>query len=390
MLERRESRGTSPVIIIILLPILLLLLLIIISLKAQFSLMMQNAMIQSFTTIFLSIILEAIPFIIIGVFISSLIQIFISEETIAKIIPKNKVVGIIIAGIVGIVFPVCDCAIVPIVRRLLKKGMPMYIGVTFMLSVPIINPVVLVSTYYAFQSSSHMVLLRGGIGALSAMIIGFIISKLEPEDNIKETRSIVGENLCNRWIYTLNEPNKRVQSHTNPHVYFHSHVHEGHHHDEEEEHCSCGHDHHHRSGQKVTVTGSMVEILEHTSAELQDVGKFVIAGAFLSSVMQVALPRKYMLSIGHNPMISIVVMIALAFLLSVCSETDAFIARTFVGQFTSGSIIAFLIFGPMIDIKNTLMLSQAFKPKFIIKLIALIFMVCFTVGIIVNLVGLRL
>lgn len=386
MLERSESRGTSPVIIILLLPILLLLLLIILSLKAQITLMMQNGVIQSFTTIFLSIILEAIPFIIIGVFISSLIQIFISEETIAKIIPKNKVIGIIFAGIVGIVFPVCDCAIVPIVRRLLKKGVPVYIGVTFMLSVPIINPVVLVSTYYAFLNNSHMVLIRGGLGALSAMIIGFIVSKVEPEKSLKTNRRIVGQNLCNRWIYTFNQPNIKLQSYSN------SHANEDHYyHEEEEEHCSCGHNHqHHRPGEKFSVTGSMVEILEHTSAELQDVGKFVIAGAFLSSIMQVALPRKYILFIGHNPIISVAVMIALAFLLSVCSETDAFIARTFVGQFTSGSIIAFLIFGPMIDIKNTLMLSQAFKPKFIIKLISLIFMVCFTIGIAINIIGLRL
>ncbi|MDF2505729.1 permease [Clostridium sp.] len=383
MLERRESRGTDTAILIILMPIIFLLLLILFSLKSQLSLILQNELLQSFTTIFLSIILEAIPFIIIGVFISSLIQVFISEETIAKIIPKNKVVGIFIAGIVGIVFPVCDCAIVPIVRRLLKKGMPMYIGVTFMLSVPIINPVVLVSTYYAFLNSSHMVLLRGGIGAFSAMLIGFIVSKLEPAENVKINRRVTRQNLCNRWIYTLNKSNKKLQSH------YYS-VDETYDRYDDDAQCSCGRNHKRRPGEKVTFTGSMVEILDHTSAELKDVGKFVIAGAFLSSLMQVALPRKYMLTIGNNSVTSILVMIALAFLLSVCSETDAFIARTFVGQFTSGSIMAFLIFGPMVDIKNTLMMTQAFKPKFIIKLIALIFIICFTIGIVINLIGLRL
>jgi uncharacterized membrane protein YraQ (UPF0718 family) len=383
LLERRESRGTDTAILIILMPIIFLLLLILFSLKSQLSLILQNELLQSFTTIFLSIILEAIPFIIIGVFISSLIQVFISEETIAKIIPKNKVVGIFIAGIVGIVFPVCDCAIVPIVRRLLKKGMPMYIGVTFMLSVPIINPVVLVSTYYAFLNSSHMVLLRGGIGAFSAMLIGFIVSKLEPAENVKINRRVTRQNLCNRWIYTLNKSNKKLQSH------YYS-VDETYDRYDDDAQCSCGRNHKRRPGEKVTFTGSMVEILDHTSAELKDVGKFVIAGAFLSSLMQVALPRKYMLTIGNNSVTSILVMIALAFLLSVCSETDAFIARTFVGQFTSGSIMAFLIFGPMVDIKNTLMMTQAFKPKFIIKLIALIFIICFTIGIVINLIGLRL
>ncbi|WP_026883679.1 permease [Clostridium akagii] len=384
MLQTKESRGTSPAIVIILLPMLLLLLIILVSLKSQVTLMFKNSMLQSFTTIFLSIILEAIPFIIIGVFISSLIQEFISEETIARIIPKNKIVGIFIAGIVGIVFPVCDCAIIPIVRRLLKKGMPLYIGVTFMLSVPIINPVVLVSTYYAFLNSPHMVLMRGGIGAISAMTIGFIVSKFKTEEDAKtRTRTKTVRKVAGQWIYTLNQSNNKLQSH----IYSHSHLTEEHHH-HDDDHCSCGHDHHHEKN--ATITGTIVEILEHTSAELKDVGKFVIAGAFLSSVMQVVLPRKYMLTIGHNRVTSILVMIALAFLLSVCSETDAFIARTFVGQFTNGSIIAFLIFGPMIDIKNTLMLSQTFKAKFIIKLISLIFMVCFTIGIVVNFIGVQL
>ncbi|WP_341465710.1 permease [Clostridium pasteurianum] len=212
MLEKRASRGTSPAILIILLPIGMLLLLIMASLKNQFSLIIQNTIVQSFTTIFLSIILEAIPFIIIGVFISSLIQIFVSEETISKILPKNKFVGIFLAGIIGIVFPVCECAIVPIVRRLLKKGMPLYIGITFMLSVPIINPVVLVSTYYAFLGNPYMVLLRAGIGCTSAMLIGFIISKIEPENKIQENRQVVTrQNLCNRWIYNLNTDKTKIK-----------------------------------------------------------------------------------------------------------------------------------------------------------------------------------
>ncbi|WP_341465709.1 permease [Clostridium pasteurianum] len=140
----------------------------------------------------------------------------------------------------------------------------------------------------------------------------------------------------------------------------------------------------------MSIADSVVDILEHTSSELRSVGKFVIAGAFLSSIMQVVLPRKYMLSIGHNTIISIVIMIALAYLLSVCSETDAFIARSFAAQFSSGSIIAFLVFGPMMDIKNTIMLSQAFKAKFIMKLTILIFIAAFAGGIIVNMAGVKI
>lgn len=362
MLKRQEKIYFDPILIVIF-PILLLIGLSLSFIKNKLELFIQNNIMQSFTTIFLAITLEAIPFIIIGVFISSLIQVFISEETIIKLIPKNKFVGLLIAGVIGIIFPVCDCAIVPIARRLLKKGMPLYICVTFMLSVPIINPVVLASTYYAFLNNPYMVLLRGGLGSLSAIIIGFIISNIE-EKNVMKI-SDFSSDLRNQGIYIKKKYDNlgRVAHDYN---------------------CSCGCN---NRVEKTGVIASIIAVLEHTSLELREVGKFVIIGAFLSSLMQTFIPRKYILSIGHGYISSILVMMALAFLLCVCSETDAFIARTFVGQFTNGSIIAFLIFGPMIDIKNTLMLGKAFKARFIMKLIALIFMVCFVIGLTINYIG---
>ena len=304
----------------------------------------QSAQFQGFITIFLSILLEALPFIIIGTLVSSIIQIFISEETLAKIIPKNKLIGLLCAGSIGLIFPVCDCAIVPIVRRLIKKGIPLYIAITFMLSVPIINPVVLSSTYYAFSNNMNIVLLRGGLGMLAAMIIG----------------SLIGMSENTKYILKQDKENN--------------------HHD-----CECGHTHYHdHHKEKRNLYSIIFDIIEHTSIEIHDVGRFLILGAFLSAVMQSFVPRSYILTVGHNNVYSILVMILLAFILAVCSETDAFIAKTFVGQFTSGSIIAFLLFGPMIDIKNTLMLSSTFKFSFIIKFIFVIFSVCFLIGILIN------
>ena len=120
-------------------------------------------MINNFTITFVSIFLEAIPFVMIGVIISSIIQMFVSEELLARIIPKNKLVGILIASLMGIIFPVCECAIIPVARRLIKKGLPLYLGITFMLAVPIVNPVTLLSTYYAFAQKPEFVVLRGYI-----------------------------------------------------------------------------------------------------------------------------------------------------------------------------------------------------------------------------------
>lgn len=363
MEESKKSFIFIPLLALIL-PLAFMFIVNIDVLKSNSKFIFQNNVLQSFTTIFISIILEAFPFIILGVFISSAIQMFISEETIAKLIPKNKFVGLVAAASIGIIFPVCDCAIVPIARGLLKKGVPLYIAITFMLSVPIINPVVLSSTYYAFLNNPHMVVLRGFIGWTSSIIIGYIISKLDNKHS-KTTR--LKELLFNaRTFHCESDPHKHISS---------SHEHS----------CCCHHEHnHHNPNDKRNFIHVVSHILEHVSSELNEVGKFIIVGAFLSALMQTVIPRKYILSVGNHKILSILVMIFLAYIMCVCSETDAFIARTFVGQFTSGSIIAFLICGPMIDIKNTLMLNDVFNWKFIFKLTCIIMTVCFFIGIIFN------
>ena len=310
-----------------------------------------ESILNNFTTIFLSIILEAMPFIMLGAFISSMIQIFISEEAIAKLIPKNKFIGILCGSLIGIIFPVCECAIVPITRRLIKKGVPLHIGITFMLATPIINPVVLLSTYHAFAAYPTMVYLRGGLGLLSAMLIGYLVSIGEEKAPLKQEKE---------HIHTTSSP------------------------------CACGHHHgsvHPHKHKTIVKESKLNEILNHTSAELYDIGKYLIMGAFLAAIFQTFIPRSLITSIGQGTLSSILIMLLFAYVLSLCSEADAFIAATFMGQFTTGSILGFLILGPMIDIKNTLMLLEAFKSKFVCKLIILIFSICAYMAMMVYLLG---
>lgn len=339
--------------------------------------MLQNSILEGFSTIFLSIILEAIPFVMIGAFVSSLIQIFVSEETISRIIPKNRWLGLIAASLMGFIFPVCECAIVPIMRRLIRKGVPLHIAVTFMTAVPIVNPVVLASTYYAFSGQVHMVFLRGWLGLMSAILIGHIIGIWQGNVNpMKETPSLVTVGCgCGHHHH---DPNHDFGSHEE--------VEEGIF-DLLEDSC-CGHLHDHHDKPRSGGLSKILEIIEHTSLELYDVGKFLIMGAFVSALMQTFVARNYLLSIGQGQLTSILVMLVLAFVLSLCSEADAFIARTFLGQFTTGSIVGFLIFGPMSDIKNTMMLMGAFKKGFVIRLTALMFTVCLMMALLVNFVGL--
>lgn len=126
-------------------------------------------------SIFLSIVLEAIPFILLGVFASALIQVFVSEEFIQRLIPKNPYIALLPAVLVSALLPVCECAIIPVIRRLLKKGMPLHIGIVILVGAPILNPVVFAATFYAFQSNTSIVYSRMGLAAVACLLIGLSV-----------------------------------------------------------------------------------------------------------------------------------------------------------------------------------------------------------------------
>ncbi|MBU3143527.1 permease [Clostridium sp. CF012] len=375
----QENKRTydSEIGLIKILIIIIVLLLVIYFAQNTTVIKFDSGVINDFSTIFLSIIFEGIPFILIGALVSSIIQIFVSEEAIARIIPKNKFVGVLIASLVGLVFPVCECAIVPITRRLIKKGVPLSIAVTFMLSVPIMNPVVLLSTHYAFMGMSYMVISRAMFGMIGSITIGVLIGVIHKDSPfkgrvVKKPRVSIHKEDCNCGHHT-------IQKSKNTNVIKHNHIQV----DKNNGSCSCGHSHNH-SDHRNKFIRNIEEIISHTSAELYDIGRFFIMGVFLSTCMQVFIPKEFILSIGGGVLSSIIVMMVLAFVLSVCSETDAFIARSFLGQFTDGSILGFLILGPMIDIKNTIMLCGSFKLSFVTKLIFLIITICFILAVIAN------
>nr|WP_010332963.1 permease [Bacillus mojavensis] len=270
-------------------------------------------------SIFISILIEAIPFILIGVILSGIIQMFVSEEMIARIMPKNRFLAVLFGALAGILFPACECGIIPITRRLLLKGVPLHAGVAFMLTAPIINPIVLFSTYIAFGNRWSVVFYRGGLALAVSVIIGIILS-YQFKDN------------------QLLKPDEA-----------------GHH-----------HHHHHTLLQKLGGT------LRHAIDEFFSVGKYLIIGAFIAAAMQTYVKTSTLLAIGQNDVSSSLVMMGLAFVLSLCSEVDAFIASSFSSTFSLGSLIAFLVFGAMVDIKNLLMMLAAFKKRFVFLLITYI------------------
>ncbi|QAY67657.1 permease [Paenibacillus protaetiae] len=275
-------------------------------------------------TIFLSMVMEAIPFILLGVLLSGFIQIFVTERFIARIMPKNRVLATLVGCGIGLFFPSCECGIVPITRRLMGKGMPLHAAVAFMLTGPVINPIVLFATYIAFGNDWRMVGIRGftalGVAFCTAIILGYMFKKTPlrfPEESAAAIEASVAP-VRRPW------------------------------------------------GMQIK------DVLSHAVDEFFSVGKYLVLGAFIAAAMQTFIPTTTLLHMGSNPVTSSLVMIGLAFTMSLCSEADAFIASSFRTTFSTGALSAFLVYGPMIDIKNTLMLTAAFRGKFVAWLIGLV------------------
>ncbi len=287
--------------------------------------------IKNIAIIFLSIFFEALPFLLLGSIISSIIEKYVSNEKIASIIPKNPILGSLFGIFLGFFLPACDCAVIPITKRLIKKKVPINVAVSFMLASPIINPVVLLSTYYAFYSTNPKIFwARFILGILVAVVVSSILGLIFKNDFVVKN-SI----------------------------------------EEIEEECSCCHRHH---------ENAFLEIVNHTMSDLFDVLKYMIFGALIASFVQVYMPRSVITVFNSNNYLSIIVLMLFAYLLSLCSTSDSFIGKSLINSFTKSSVVAYLLLGPMIDVKNTIVLVGNFKKKFTIYLIVLIFVVVFIIS----------
>lgn len=294
-----------------------------------------------FASIFTSIILEAIPFIIMGSIVSAIIQTCVTEKFISKIIPNTSILGYLGAALIGLIFPVCECAIVPITRRLIKKGVPVGFGVTFMLAVPIINPVVIMSTYYAFYDKQVMVLLRIVGGFIGSILIGIIVNSLE-----KDKRNLILDFMDN------------------------------------DAYCNCG------CNLYIENQNKFKAIIEHANREFLDIMGYLIFGAFISSIFQVFISYEDITFISNNKILGIIIMMLLGFFLSLCSEVDAFVGRSFLSNYSISGVVAFLILGPMLDLKNFIMLIGAFKKSFVLKLSVITIGIVFLISILFMICGL--
>lgn len=312
---------------------------------------------------FTTIMLEAIPFLLLGALISAIIEEFVSEERISKMIPKNRVLGSLVGIFLGLFIPACDCAVIPIAMRLKKKKVPTNVIVSFMLASPIISPVVLLSTFFAFGETEKMLLFglempklfvyRTIFGILVALVVGIILD-IVCKDSVLKEESVV------------NHEHHHHHHHEHEHIHTCNHHHEG---------CSCS-----AHGKEIGPIGRVKNIINIMYGDFMGIISYMAVGAILAATMQILLPISNIGGIVQNKYISTFIMMLLAFALSLCSTSDAFIARTFMNSLSKNSILAFILLGPMIDIKNTIVLNKSFNKKFVIVLIGSIFLTVYLIS----------
>jgi uncharacterized membrane protein YraQ (UPF0718 family) len=284
---------------------------------------------------FLSIVFEGAPYILLGTILSGLIDAFLPARLLEKVLPRNAVVSTLLAGLLGLVFPVCECAIVPVIRRLLKKGLPLSCAMTYMLAAPIVNPVVMLSTSKAFGNLSpdrltfihdfHMMFSRASLGYVVAVLAGLVV-------------------LCFKASSLLQpgivDGSKAVHEH----------------------------------GQSRSFDGRLVQAMRTAMRDFLDTGMYFVIGVCITAVFNTQVNQVFMDQIAASPVFAVPGLMTLAVVLSLCSTSDAFIAAPMT-SFSFAAKLAFLVFGPMMDIKLLFMYSAVFRRKVVAAMFVGLFLV---------------
>ena len=282
------------------------------------------AWLQNFLIVFGSLLVEAMPFVMLGAFVSAAIEVFVPTSVFARLGHLPRPLQLPAAALAGVAFPVCECGSVPVARRLAQKGLAPSAAVTFMLAAPILNPVVVASTFVAYRGRDTlwtMVLGRMALGFLVAVAVGWVVGATRKEDLLRPRPDDVAdqddaESDLPRWA--------RFGTH---------------------------------------LTGDVVFM-----------GRFLVFGAAIAAAVQTFVPQTLVGKVADLPIFSLVAMMGLAFLMSLCSESDAFVASSFT-LFGPSAQLAFLVAGPMIDLKLAALYVGTYSRTFLWTVIVVVFSV---------------
>ena len=290
-----------------------------------------RAQFQTLGIIFVSIVLEALPFMLLGTLIGGFIEVFISREKITRWLPEGRWWTVFVGAGIGVIFPVCECAIVPVVRRLLHKGVPVSAAIAFLLGGPIVNPIVASSTAVAYFGDWSIVAHRMIFGYLIAVAIGLLMGLI-----FSRAKAVRGEVFSNLF----QENAASISNH----------------------------------GKSPALGVKAVLAVRHAAGDFFDIGQFLVIGAFIAALLQTLVPRQIFAAAVGTPGFSILLMMIMAVVLNLCSEADAFVAASFrSSRVPLSAQLAFMILGPMLDIKLILMYLKVFRIRAIAALTAFTF-----------------
>jgi uncharacterized protein len=291
-----------------------------------------------FSYAFLSVLLEGVPFILVGTLLSGIIDEFLPSRVMVRLLPRNAFLGICLSAAMGLVFPMCECGVVPVIRRLINKGLPVSNAIAYMLAAPIVNPIVILSTYAAFrgQNAAAFTALRLGVGYLVSVIVALAVHNLP-------MRSVLRDGVLSE----VSAAGARPQA----------------------------------------FSARLGSALRVSVADFLDVMVFFILGVTVSALFSTAVNQEVIMPLALNDWIATFSLMGFAAILSLCSTSDAFIAATLIA-FPGVAKLAFLVFGPMFDFKLLFIYSAVFRKRFVGALGASLFVLIGLICVRLRIVGL--
>lgn len=346
-------------------------------------------------TLFLSLLVEAFPFLLLGVLFSSMLLWFVDEQKLLSYIPPHPLLGAFVGSFIGFLFPVCECGNVPVARRFLLQGVPSSVAISFLFAAPTINPIVIWSTWTAFRDQPEIVFFRVLFSLTIATVLGWLFSvqkDLKPLVQPAIARALPRVDhpepalsdgtvspLLQSGTYFLGESDKPIRLESIPWWQPQALV------KKEKKIASKSPLPPWRTIFLPPTQQRWNSMLENMVQEFRELGGVLVLGSLIAAIIQVAVPREWILSLGQSPVTSVVAMLLLAGVVSICSTVDSFFALSFSSVFTSGSLLAFLVFGPMIDIKTIGLMLSVFKARAVFYLVVLAAQLTFLFTLLVNL-----
>jgi uncharacterized protein len=269
--------------------------------------LISGARLQTWTTVFVSVLVQATPFLVFGVLLSAVIAVFVPRSFWARALPRHPALAVPAAGLAGVVLPGCECGSVPIAGSLIRRGVTPAAALAFLLAAPAINPIVLTATAVAFPDEPLMVLARGLASLVVAVLMGWLWLRLGRAE----------------WIRLPHRP--------------------------ELDDLSRGR--------------AFWAALRH---DVIHAGGFLVLGAMAAAAIKVLVPQQWLQTLAGNELVAVLTLAVLAVLLSICSEADAFVAASLT-QFPLTAKLAFLVVGPMVDLKLISMQAGVFGRRFAVR-----------------------